>query len=92
LSYLFYTNAKTIEQNKIILQNTLGQTFTFHAKNIHFKTCPPHFKLPMVPCQIASLHHELLVKLCVGNHITLYGLVNGVDDFFLIILKPFQNH
>jgi hypothetical protein len=35
LPHLFYTNAKTIEHNKMILKNTLGQTFTFHAKDIH---------------------------------------------------------
>ncbi len=87
MSYLFYTNAKTIEHNKIILQNTLGQTFTFHAKNIHSKTCPSHFKLPMASSQIASLHHELsikkdmLVKLYARNYITSYGLVNSVDEF-----------
>jgi hypothetical protein len=61
LPRLFYINAKKFEHNKTILQNTLGQTFTFHAKDIHFETCPPHFKLPMVPSQIASLHHELSI-------------------------------
>jgi hypothetical protein len=61
LPILFYINAKKIEHNKTILQNTLGQTFTFHAKDIHFETCPPHFKLPMVPSQITSLHHELSI-------------------------------
>ncbi len=87
LSYLFYTNAKTIEHNKIILQNTLDQTFTFHAKNVHSETCPPHFKLPMVPSQINSLHHKLsikkdmLVKLCAKNYITSYSLVNCLDAF-----------
>jgi hypothetical protein len=35
LPHLFYTNAKIIEHNKMILKNTLGQTFTFHAKDIH---------------------------------------------------------
>jgi len=48
-------NAKTIEHDKIILQNTLGQTFTFHAKDIHSETCPLHFKLQMVPSQIVGL-------------------------------------
>jgi hypothetical protein len=45
LSHLFYIDAKTIEHNKIILQNTLGQTLTFHAKDIHFETCPPYLKI-----------------------------------------------
>jgi hypothetical protein len=88
LPHLFYTNAKTIEHNKIIFKNTLGQTFTFHAKDICSKICPPHFKLPMVPSQTIGLHHELSMKkdmliiLCARNYITLDGLVNGVDNFF----------
>jgi hypothetical protein len=94
LPHLFYTNAKTIdEHNKIIFQNTLGQTFTFHAKDIHFETCQSHFKLPMIPSQIVGLHYELLIlkvilmKLCVGNHITSYGLVDGLVNGADMILK-----
>jgi hypothetical protein len=53
------------------------------------------FKLPMIPSQIVGLHYELLFKwnmlieLCVGNHITSYGLVdalvNGANEIFKII-------
>ncbi len=73
----------------------MGQTFIFHAKDIHFETCPSHFKLPMIPSEIVGLHCELLIKwnmlikLCVANHITLDGLVdglvNGVDEIFKIM-------
>ncbi len=66
-------NAKTIEHNKIILQNTLCQTFTFHAKDIHFKTCPPHFKLQMVPSQHSwppklSIKKDTLIEFCKKLH------------------------
>jgi len=63
LPHLFYMNAKTIEHNKIILQNTLGQTFTFHAKDIHSKTYPPDFKLQMVPSHIVGLLNYQLKKI-----------------------------
>jgi hypothetical protein len=47
--HLFYTNAKKIKHNKIIFQNTMGQTFPFHAKDINFETCSFHFRLSMIP-------------------------------------------
>jgi hypothetical protein len=52
------------------------------------ETCHSHFKLPMIPSQTIGLHHELsfkndmLVELCVENYVTLYYLVNGIDDIF----------
>jgi hypothetical protein len=80
--HLFYTNAKKFEHNKIIFQNTTGQTFPFHAKDIHFETCFFHFRLSMIPNP--NLHHELLIKnilikLCAGNYITIYDFINGVN-------------
>jgi hypothetical protein len=79
-------NAKIIEHNKIILQNTLGQTFTFHAKYIHSETCPLHFKLQMISSQIVGLLHyqlkKILIELCVGNYITRYGIINGTNGIF----------
>jgi hypothetical protein len=61
LSHLFYTNLKTIAHNKIVYDKTLGKTFKFFAKGIHFETCP-HFKLSMLPSHTSGLHHELLLK------------------------------
>jgi hypothetical protein len=52
------------------------------------ETSHSHFKSPMIPSQTIGLHHELsikndmLVKLCVGNYVTLDYLVNGLDDIF----------
>lgn len=49
----------------------------------------------MIPSQIVGLHYELLIKwnmlieLCVRNHITSYGLVdglvNGANEIFKIM-------
>jgi hypothetical protein len=69
LPHSFYMNAKTIEHNIIILQNTLGQTFTFHAKDIHFETCPPHFKLQMVPSQIVGLLNYQFKKIYQSTYV-----------------------
>jgi hypothetical protein len=35
LPYLFYTNVKTTMYNKKIFENTLGETFTFLAHDVH---------------------------------------------------------
>jgi hypothetical protein len=106
LSYLFYTNIKTIEHNTSIFEKTLGETFTFFAQDIHFDTCLFHFKLPMIPNQTIKLHHELLkknkmlVELCARNYIMLNGLINGANGIFedykkmsskLFIWIKFQN-
>jgi hypothetical protein len=61
LPQLFYTNLKTNAHNKHIYDKTLGQTFKFFAKDIHFETCPFHFKLSMLTFHISSLHHEFLL-------------------------------
>jgi hypothetical protein len=60
LPHLFYTNIKTNAHNKIIYDKTLGKTFKFLAKYIHFVTCP-HFKLSVLPSHISGLYHELLL-------------------------------
>jgi hypothetical protein len=71
------------------LKNTLGQTFTFHAKDIHY-TCPSHFKLQIIPSQTISFDHELsikkdmLIELCAGNYIISNGFVNGVDGILKV--------
>ncbi len=45
----------------------------------------------MIPSQIVGLHYELLskwnmlIELCVGNHITWDGLVNGANEIFKIM-------
>jgi hypothetical protein len=52
------------------------------------ETSISHFKSPMIPSQTIGFHHELsikndmLVKLCVGNYVTLDYLVNGFNDIF----------
>ncbi len=100
LSHLFYTNVKTIMHNKNVFQNTLCETFTYIACDVHTKTCQvSHFKLPNLPFQIISLHYKILVKnkmsleLCAGNYETSDGLMNVVDgifeDFTKIISKYF---
>jgi hypothetical protein len=38
LPYLFYTNVKTTIHNKNVFQNTLSETFTFLACDVHTKT------------------------------------------------------
>jgi len=73
---------------KNIFENTCGETFAFSAQDVHFETCLSHFRLSMIPSQIAYLHHELiikknmLVKLCARNYATLDSLVNGDDGIF----------
>jgi hypothetical protein len=44
LPHLFYTNVKTTMHNKNAFQNTLRDTFTFLARDVHTKTCPSHYK------------------------------------------------
>jgi hypothetical protein len=98
LPHLFYTNFKTNTHNKIVYDKTPSKTFKFLAKDIHYETCPSHFKLSMLPSHISGLYHELLlkknmlVKLCVGNYVTLNGLVNDVDGTFQDYMKKIQNH
>jgi hypothetical protein len=60
LPHLFYTNLKTITHNKIVYHKTHGEKFKFLAKDVHFETCPSHFKLSMIPSHTCGLHHELL--------------------------------
>jgi hypothetical protein len=60
LPYLFYTNVKTTMHNKNVFQNTLGETFTFLAHDVHTETCPSHFKLSNLPYQMISLCYEIL--------------------------------
>jgi hypothetical protein len=61
LPYLFYMNVKTTMHNKNVFQNTLGETFTFLAHDVHTKTCPSHFKLSNLPSQTTSSHYEILI-------------------------------
>ncbi len=61
LPHLFYTNLKTNAHNKIVYDKTPSKTFKFLAKDIHYETCPSHFKLLMLPSHINGLHHELLL-------------------------------
>ncbi len=86
LPHLFYINAKTTMHNKNIFQNTLGETFTFLACDVHTETCPS--QLSNLPFQMVGLHYEILVnkkmlvELCARNYETFDGLVNGVDEIF----------
>jgi hypothetical protein len=57
LPYLFYTNAKTITHNKQMFENINGETFLFVAKDMHSDIRPLHFKLLIIPNEIAGLHH-----------------------------------
>jgi len=88
LPYLFYTNVKNIMHNKNVFRNTLGETFTFLARDVHIETYPSHFKLSNLPFQIIGLHYETLVKktmllgLCGRNYETFNGLVNGAYGIF----------
>ncbi len=74
--------------NKNVFWNTLGETFTFVAHDVHIETCPSHFKLSNVPFQTIHLHYKILVKkkmlveLFVRNYETFNGFVNGVDGIF----------
>jgi hypothetical protein len=61
VSYLFFTNVKTTMHNKNVFQNTLGETFTFLARDVHIETCPSHIKLSSLPSQMVGLHYEILV-------------------------------
>ncbi len=78
---------------KNIFENTCDETFSFFAQDVHFETCPFHFRLSMIPNQITYLHCELLVKknmlveLCVWNHATSNGLVNGANGIFKDYIK-----
>ncbi len=88
LLYLFYTNVKITMHNKNVFRNTLCETFTFLACDVHIETCPSHFKLSNLPSQTTGLHYEILVKkqllveLCARNYETSNGLVNGVNGIF----------
>jgi hypothetical protein len=85
--------------NKTVFRNTLCETFTFLACDVHIETCPSHFKLSNLPSQTTGLHYEILVKkqllveLCARNYETSNGLVNGAngifEDFIESILKSF---
>jgi len=56
--------------------------------DINHQSCSPSYKLSNDPTKIAGLHlriqikKDMLVELCVSNHATYDGLVNGVDDIF----------
>jgi len=60
LPHLFYTNLKTTTHNKIVYRKTPSETFKFLAKDVHFETCPSHFKLSMIRSHRSGLDHELL--------------------------------
>jgi hypothetical protein len=62
LPHLIYINAKTTMHDKNIFQNTLDETFTFLACDVHTETCLSHFKLSNLPFQMISLHYEILIK------------------------------
>jgi hypothetical protein len=87
LPHLFCIIAKIIQHNKFFFENTCSETFVFLVEDIHFETCPYHFKLSIIPSQTNSLHHELLiiikmlVELCAKNYATVDGLVNGTRIF-----------
>jgi hypothetical protein len=59
--------------------------YIFHAKDKHHDTCPKSFQLQNDPNFTIGFHLEIrvrknmLVKLCVGNHSTHDGLVNGAN-------------
>jgi len=63
LPHLFYTNLKTNAHNKIVYDKTPSKTFKFLIKDIHFETCPFHFKFSILPSHISGLHHELFLFL-----------------------------
>jgi hypothetical protein len=46
---------------------TPSETFKFHTKDIHFETCPSHFKLSILPSHTSGLHELLLKKICKWN-------------------------
>jgi hypothetical protein len=60
LPYLFYINDKITTHNNNVFHTKPGQTFKFLVQNIHFSTCPFHFKLSTIPSQTNNFHHELL--------------------------------
>jgi hypothetical protein len=82
---------------KNIFQNTIGETFTFLACDVHIETCSSHLKLSNLPFQTVGLHYKILAKkkmlveLCVGNYETFDGLVNGANVIFENFIKLFQN-
>jgi hypothetical protein len=61
LPNLFYTNLKTTTHNKIVHDKTLGETFKFFAKDVHFEACYFHFKLSLLPFHTFGFHHELFL-------------------------------
>ncbi len=73
------------KHNKHVFINTLHPTFIFKAMDINHQSCPPSYKLSNDPNKITSLHStiqikkDMLVDLCVSNHATYDGFVNGID-------------
>jgi hypothetical protein len=61
LPCLIYKNVKTTH-NKHVNYKTPRQTFTFSTQDIHFDTCPFHFKLSTIPSQMNGFHHKLSLK------------------------------
>jgi len=65
--------------------NTLNETFTFVACDVHIETCLSHFKLSHLPSQMVGLYYEslvnkkMLVEFCARNYETSDGLMNGAD-------------
>ncbi len=45
LPHLFYTNVRTTMHKKNVFWNTLGETFTLLARDVHIETCPFYLKL-----------------------------------------------
>jgi len=56
--------------------------------DINHQSCPPFYKLSNDSSKTTGLHSTIcikkdtLIKLCVDNYATSYGLVNGVDGIF----------
>ncbi len=76
------------KHNENVFTNTLAPTFIFKTMDINHQSCPPSYKLSNDLRKIASLHSTInikiymLVKLCVSNHATFYGLMNGANGIF----------
>ena len=89
--HLFYTNAKTIKYNKYVFDNTLSETYKFVARDILSKTYSPSYKFSDKSSLITGLYADffnfinILVELCMGNHVIYDNLVNGANGIFLKI-------
>jgi hypothetical protein len=71
-----------------VFDNTLSETYKFFARDILSKTCLPLYKLSDKSSLTTGLHAEflffinILVELCVGNHVIHDNLVNGANGIF----------